>query len=588
MKNLGKIILGVAVFFPGISIFSGCSGNQKTKEPEAIKIGVVVSLTGNSGILGEYTLKGLQYVVDEQNAKGGLLGRKIELEIRDSKADPQEGVRVINEMMKQKHKPFMVYSIISGVSQAIKTETEANKIILMSAVGTDRFLEESKFTVRNFVAAATIGKEMTQFLLDTLHVSNLTIFYSDNEYGNSVKDAVIKNCSEKRIIVIAEPFDETASDFSGLIADKIKKGTECLYLTGIGSGLGRMFKQVKESGYTGKLIGDPLMDYPDVEKAAGSALKGIPYLDFAFNSKSKDSTTQAFVKGFENKFKTSPQNFSAITYDGVKLLFSVIAKAGTLNSEVLIKELNRIEDYKGVFGPVSVTDRNIKYRFVFKTWNQLNESALNLNPPNVMNQLQLKKTSTMETAKLENGARIPPLPMSEMRDEWIKTLEKLPGAGLKGAYTPVNVFGTLMYNPRTMGSFLEYWVTSKLEMGLSGREQELIILRMAYHYRCNYVWKHHIPPAKGFGVNDTEIAAVKTSQVPSVFSAREYALLMLTDEMVEQRTVRDEAWTKWNGDLKRSDLVDLVSIVSQYVFFSLLNNSIQIELEEPLKEIPGL
>jgi alkylhydroperoxidase family enzyme len=205
--------------------------------------------------------------------------------------------------------------------------------------------------------------------------------------------------------------------------------------------------------------------------------------------------------------------------------------------------------------------------------------------------LPVEKSYTMEKAekaKLENGARIPPLPMSEMRDEWIKTLERLPGAGLKGLYAPVNVFGTLMYNPRTMGSFLEYWVTSKLEMGLSGREQELIILRMGFLYKCNYVWKHHVPAAKEFGVNDKEIDAVKTSPLPSVFSARECALLMLTDEMVEYRTIRDEAWIKWNGELKRSDLIDLVSIVSQYVFFSLLNNGIQIEIEEPLKKIPGL
>ncbi len=255
------------------------------KNPETIKIGVIVSLTGNSGILGDYTLKGVQYAVDEQNSKVGLLGRKIELDLRDSKADPKEGINVICKMMEQKNKPFMVYSITSGVSQAIKPETKANKIILMSAVGTDRFLEESKFTVRNFVAAATIGK------------------------------------------------------------------------------------QIKESGYSGKIIGDPLMAYPDVEKAAGSALKGIHYLDLAFNPKSKDTTTRAFIKGFESKFKTLPQNFSVITYDGVKLLFSIIEKAGTLNPDVIIEELNHLQDYEGVFGPVSVSERNIKYRFVFKTWN---------------------------------------------------------------------------------------------------------------------------------------------------------------------------------------------------------------------------
>ena len=63
------------------------------------------------------------------------------------------------------------------------------------------------------------------------------------------------------------------------------------------------------------------------------------------------------------------KNFSVITYDGVKLLFSIIEKTGTLKSEVLIKELNHVQDYEGVFGPVSVSERNIKYRFVFKTWN---------------------------------------------------------------------------------------------------------------------------------------------------------------------------------------------------------------------------
>jgi hypothetical protein len=189
---------------------------------------------------------------------------------------------------------------------------------------------------------------------------------------------------------------------------------------------------------------------------------------------------------------------------------------------------------------------------------------------------------------LKNGARIKPLPMSEMHSEWIKTLERLPGAGLKGLYTPVNVFGTLMYNPRTCGPFLEYWVTSKLEMGLSVREQELIILRMGFHYNCNYVWKHHVPVAKEFGVSDAQLEAVKTSPLPTAFSAHEYALLMLTDELVEHRTIREEAWIKWGMGLEKPVLLDLISIVSQYVFFALLNNAIQVEIEEPLTKIPGL
>jgi alkylhydroperoxidase family enzyme len=161
-----------------------------------------------------------------------------------------------------------------------------------------------------------------------------------------------------------------------------------------------------------------------------------------------------------------------------------------------------------------------------------------------------------------------------MRSEWIKTLEKLPGTGLKGLYAPVNVLGTLMHNSRTFGSLLEYWVTSKLEMGLSLREQELIILRMRFLFNCNYVWKHHVPVAKECEVSDVELEAVKAESLPSVFSRHEHALLMLTDEMVEYRTIRDEAWTKYSNELKDSEMIDLISIISQYVLFALASPSL--------------
>jgi branched-chain amino acid transport system substrate-binding protein len=368
MKKFKKISLVIAIAFIGIAIISGCGRNRKSDTTETISIGVVVPLTGNAGVLGDYTLKGLQYIVDEQNSKGGLLGKKIELDIQDSKADPKEGVSIIKKMMVQKSKPFLVYSIMSGVTQAIKPETEANKIILMSAVGTDKFLENSKYTIRNYVAATTIGKELSQFLKDTMIVSNLTIFYSNNEYGKSVKDAVVKSCTEKKINVLTEPFEETSLDYKSLIAAKINKNTECVYVAGVGTGLGTMFKQIKESGYIGKLISDQLITFPDVEKAAGSTLKGIPYLDFAFDPNSKDTTIQKFVTGFESKFTAPPQNFSVITYDGVKLLFSTIEKAGTLDSDELINELNKVQAYKGIFGPVSVSNRNINFHFIFKTW----------------------------------------------------------------------------------------------------------------------------------------------------------------------------------------------------------------------------
>lgn len=184
--------------------------------------------------------------------------------------------------------------------------------------------------------------------------------------------------------------------------------------------------------------------------------------------------------------------------------------------------------------------------------------------------------------------RLVPLDVVNMAPGCKEILKRIPGDALKGRYVPVNVLGTLMYNPDTLQSFLDYWVTSKSKMGLTVREQELVILRMAVHYRCNYVWKHHVPVAVEFGVTEDLLASVKELPFPSGFSEREEALLALTDELVTERDIRDEVFDRYRNHLLDSELVDLISLVSQYVFFSLANNALRIQIEPSLEGIAGL
>lgn len=184
--------------------------------------------------------------------------------------------------------------------------------------------------------------------------------------------------------------------------------------------------------------------------------------------------------------------------------------------------------------------------------------------------------------------RLVPLDTENMAPECKEILKRIPGDALKGKYAPVNVLGTLMYNPDTLQTFLDYWVTSKSKMGFTVREQELVILRMACHYKCNYVWKHHVPVAVEFGATEAQLTGVKKFPLPPVFNAREEALLVLTDEMVTERDIRDEVFDKYRSQLRDSELVDLVSLVSQYVFFTLANNALRIQVELPLAGIPGL
>lgn len=188
----------------------------------------------------------------------------------------------------------------------------------------------------------------------------------------------------------------------------------------------------------------------------------------------------------------------------------------------------------------------------------------------------------------EPVSRIAPLSTDDLRPECVEILARLPGQGLKGEGFPRNVLGILMQNQETLGPFLDYWVTSKSKMGLTVREQELVILRMAVLYRSEYVWKHHVKVGREFGINDMELDAIRQGSCTAFAAERERAFLELTDAFMNERSLSPELWDQTRCVLGPRDFVDLISLVSQYVFWGLTNVCMQVQLEPAVADLPGI
>jgi 4-carboxymuconolactone decarboxylase len=188
----------------------------------------------------------------------------------------------------------------------------------------------------------------------------------------------------------------------------------------------------------------------------------------------------------------------------------------------------------------------------------------------------------------EPDSRIAPLSTDDLRPEWMEILGRLPGTGLKGEGFPRNLLGILMQNQETLGTFLDYWVTSKSKMGLTVREQELVILRMGVLYRSEYVWKHHVKVGREFGIDDDELDSIRLGSYATFTVERERDLLELTDAFVNDRSLSPELWKRTRDVLDSRDFVDLISLVSQYVLFALTNVCMQVQLEPAVAELPGI
>src|SRR5262245_4905021 len=84
-----------------------------------IKVGYPVILSGPGALIGEPSLKGAQMFVDEVNAKGGVLGRKIELMVRDTKGNADEAVRVARDLILRENADFLVGTLTSAEGPAV-------------------------------------------------------------------------------------------------------------------------------------------------------------------------------------------------------------------------------------------------------------------------------------------------------------------------------------------------------------------------------------------------------------------------------------------------------------------------------------
>src|SRR6059036_959846 len=159
-----------------------------------IKVGVPLPLSGPPALFGEPASKGAQMYVDELNAKGGVLGRKIELLIRDSKADANEAVRVARELILKENVDFLVGTLTSAEGPAVSVVTKENKIVFIAPIPkTDQLTAPDKLHPYVFRVAATTTMEgrSAAEIMAKWNVKRIATISPDYAYGQDVTRSFI-------------------------------------------------------------------------------------------------------------------------------------------------------------------------------------------------------------------------------------------------------------------------------------------------------------------------------------------------------------------------------------------------------------
>ena len=178
-----------------------------------------------------------------------------------------------------------------------------------------------------------------------------------------------------------------------------------------------------------------------------------------------------------------------------------------------------------------------------------------------------------------NPDRSNPVPPQEIHSKFKEVIANLPGKSLMGEKAPNHVLGQLLCSPDIAKLFIPYWIKSKSILSLSVREQEFIILRTAYRYGSDYVWGHHVPVALEADVSEKDIEQLILPIDEMQLSEKERILLQTTDEIVSNANVVEQTWSRLKTYYNDKQILDVITVVSQYLLFNSVNNIFGIRLE---------
>jgi len=317
-----------------------------------IKVGVPLPLSGPPALFGEPASKGAQMYVDELNAKGGVLGRKIELLIRDSKADANEAVRVSRELILKENVDFLMGTLTSAEGPAVSVVAKENKIVFIAPIPkTDQLTAADKLHPYVFRVAAntTMEGRSAAEIVAKWPVTKIATIAFDYAYGQDVTKSFVEHI--KRIKPGVEIVDQQwpklgEQDYNPFINAQMAKKPEAVVSSIWGGFFVTFSKQARALGYFDAIkynfIGLGEAGSPETTKSMGAdypvGIWGNSYDAFYWEDNPgphKDYTAR-LSKYLKDEY---PSSWAIQGYIGMAFLTEAIKKAGSTDSDKVSKAL---------------------------------------------------------------------------------------------------------------------------------------------------------------------------------------------------------------------------------------------------------
>jgi branched-chain amino acid transport system substrate-binding protein len=319
------------------------------QEAGVIKIGAAGQLTGPEAVFGSDMLNGVKLAVEEWNAKGGVLGKKIELVPGDDQAEPRQAVAVANK--------FTAEGVV-GVVGHFNSSCSIPASEVYHKAGIPQISHAStnpKLTDQGFENVFRVcgrddqqGKAAGDFAVQKLKVKRVAVIHDKSTYGQGFAEEFKKNLGPGVEVVAYEGITKGEKDYSPVVTKIKSANPDLIFFGGIYTEGGLLVRQYKAMGGTAPFIGGDGIMSEEMLKIGGPATEGT-YATFGPDTKEVPSA-KGFNENYRKKFG-EPGVYSVYAYDAANILLQSIQTVGSTDGKKLIPSIRAI-DYNGALGHI--------------------------------------------------------------------------------------------------------------------------------------------------------------------------------------------------------------------------------------------
>ena len=353
MKNWhGQLLLAIT-----LSCLMWASGCGQGGADNSIKVGEYASLHGSEAAFGQSSHKGTMLAIEQVNAAGGVLGKKINLIYEDNQSKPGESATIVKKLITRDHVVAVLGEVASGRSMEAAPICQQSKIPMISPSSTNpKVTETGDYIFRVCYTDPFQGKLLAEFALKTLKAKKIALL-SDVAAPYSVglaqyfREPYLAGGGQ---IVIEQKYSSHDKDFKAQLTAIKAENPEAIFVPGYYTEAGLIVLQARQLGITVPLFGGDGWEAPELIETAGNSLEGT-YNSTHYSPEAQTPIVQDFVKKFQARWGgETPDAMAALGYDSAMVLVDAIKRAGTTDSAKLRDAIAATKDLDCVTGKTTL------------------------------------------------------------------------------------------------------------------------------------------------------------------------------------------------------------------------------------------